>query len=316
MMDSSNPAAHEKFLTAPMLAALVSGVLLLAWPYLAMTEFGPGGSQNGFQWLFSAWNPETDYEHGWLVIPIIAFMLYHARHRILRAPKRIDWRGLLLFVPACILLMLSFRVGQPRVAMGALPLILLGGAWYLAGPQTARICAFPLLFFWLCIPLPSFQQATVELQIIATQFGHLGGSLFRVDTYLQGTNIRSTEGHWDAFNIAGGCSGMRSLMALIMLSAAWAYLSDLKFWKKCVLFLSAIPLAVIGNGVRIASSVVMAEYGDARFAAKTWHDWSGLLFFFPICLLGLACVHSLLAGEMIWNPFRRKKVVVKMNKAQ
>ena len=316
MMDSSNPAAHEKFLTAPMLAALVSGGLLLAWPYLAIAEFGPGGSQNGFQWLFSAWNPETDYEHGWLVIPIIAFMLYHARHCIIRAPKRIDWRGLLLFVPACILLMLSFRVGQPRVAMGALPLILLGGAWYLAEPQTARICAFPLLFFWLCIPLPSFQQATVELQIIATQFGHLGGSLFGVDTYLQGTNIRSTEGHWDAFNIAGGCSGMRSLMALIMLSAAWAYLSDLKFWKKCVLFLSAIPLAVIGNGVRIASIVVMAEYGDARFAAKTWHDWSGLLFFFPICLLGLACVHSLLAGEMIWNPFRRKKVVVKMNKAQ
>ena len=268
MMDSSNPAAHEKFLTAPMLAALVSGGLLLAWPYLAIAEFGPGGSQNGFQWLFSAWNPETDYEHGWLVIPIIAFMLYHARHCIIRAPKRIDWRGLLLFVPACILLMLSFRVGQPRVAMGALPLILLGGAWYLAGPLTARICAFPLLFFWLCIPLPSFQQATVELQIIATQFGHLGGSLFGVDTYLQGTNIRSTEGHWDAFNIAGGCSGMRSLMALSMLSAAWAYLSDLKFWKKCVLFLSAIPLAVIGNGVRIASIVVMAEYGDARFAAK------------------------------------------------
>lgn len=53
-----------------------------------------------------------------------------------------------------------------------------------------------------------------------------------------------------------------------------------------MLFLSAIPLAVIGNGVRIASIVVMAEYGDARFAAKTWHDWSGLLFFFPICLLG------------------------------
>ncbi|MFR7733605.1 MAG: archaeosortase/exosortase family protein [Collinsella sp.] len=101
-----------------MLAALVSGGLLLAWPYLAIAEFGPGGSQNGFQWLFSAWNPETDYEHGWLVIPIIAFMLYHARHCIIRAPKRIDWRGLLLFVPACILLMLSFRVGQPRRGHG------------------------------------------------------------------------------------------------------------------------------------------------------------------------------------------------------
>lgn len=315
MMDSSSPAAHERFLTPPMLAAIIISGLLLLWPYAALSGFGPGGSQNSFQWLFSAWNPETDYEHGWLVVPIIAFMLFHARRRMALAPKRVDWRGLLVCIPACILLMLSFRVGQPRVALGALPLILLGGSWYLAGPQAAKIAAFPLLFFWLCIPLPSFQQATVELQIIATQLGHLGASLFGVDSYLQGTNIRSTEGHWDAFNIAGGCSGMRSLMALIMLSAAWAYLSDLAFWKKCVLFLSAIPLAVIGNGVRIASIVVMAEYGDAQFAARTWHDWSGLLFFFPICLLGLACVHSLLAGEMIWRPSRRKKVVVKMNKA-
>lgn len=60
----------------------------------------------------------------------------------------------------------------------------------------------------------------------------------------------------------------------------------------------------------------MAEYGDARFAAKTWHDCRACFSFSPSCLLGLACVHSLLAGEMIWNPFRRKKVVVKMNKAQ
>ena len=201
------------------------------------------------------------------------------------------------------------------MAVGALPLILLGGAWYLAGPQTARQCAFPLLFFWLCIPLPSFQQATVGLQIIATELGHWGASIFGVDTYLQGTNIRSTGGHWDAFNIAGGCSGMRSLMALLMLSAAWAYLSDLKFWKKCVLFLSAIPLAVIGNGVRITSIVVMAEYGNPEFASKTWHDWSGLLFFFPISLFGLAAVHSLLAGELIWKPSQRKKLVVKMNKS-
>ena len=93
-----------------------------------------------------------------------------------------------------------------------------------------------------------------------------------------------------------GAAACVPLMALLMLSAAWAYLSDLKFWKKCVLFLSAIPLAVIGNGVRITSIVVMAEYGNPEFASKTWHDWSGLLFFFPISLFGLAAVHSLLAG--------------------
>ncbi|MCC8147527.1 exosortase/archaeosortase family protein [Akkermansia sp.] len=315
-MGSPLPDAKERFLTVPVIVTLAVSAILLAWPYLAFLEFGSFGNDNSIQWLISSWNKQTDYEHGWLVVPIVAFMLYHARKKIAQAQKRTDWRGLILFIPACLLLALSFRVGQPRVTVAALPLILLGGSWYMAGPQVARLCAFPLLFFWLCIPLPSFQQATVGLQIIATNLGYLGATLFGVDTYLQGTNIRSTGGHWDAFNIAGGCSGMRSLMALLMLSAAWAYLSDLKFWKKCVLFLSAIPLAVIGNGVRITSIVVLAEYGDAQFAAKTWHDWSGLLFFFPICLVGLAVTHSLLAGEMIWKPSRRKKLVVKINKSQ
>ncbi len=314
-MDSPVPDTKERFLTVPMIAVLTVCTLLLALPYLAFFEFGPVGAANSIQWLISTWNKRMDYEHGWLVVPIIAFMLYHARKGIAQAPKSIDWRGLILFIPAGLMLMLSFRVGQPRVAVGALPLLLLGGTWYLAGLQTARLCAFPLLFFWLCIPLPFFQQATVQLQIVATQLGHLGATLLGVDTYLQGTNIRSTDGHWNAFSIAGGCSGMRSLMALIMLSAAWAYLTNLKFWKKCVLFLSAIPLAVIGNGVRITSIVVLAEYGNPEFAAKTWHDWSGLLFFFPICLLGLAAVHSLLAGELIWRPSRRRKLVVKTNKS-
>ncbi|MFR2947782.1 MAG: exosortase/archaeosortase family protein [Akkermansia muciniphila] len=86
--------------------------------------------------------------------------------------------------------------------------------------------------------------------------------------------------------------------------------SDLKFWKKCVLFLSAIPLAVIGNGVRIAS----IGYGgiQTRFAAKTWHDWSGLPLFYPSAA-GPASIPCWPGN--IWNPFRRK-VVVKMNKAQ
>ena len=153
-MGSPVPDAKERFLTVPMIAALAVCAILLAVPYLAFPEFGSTGNESSIQWLVSSWNKQTDYEHGWLVVPIIAFMLYHARKKIAQAPRRMDWRGLILFIPAALLLALSFRVGQPRVAVGALPLILLGGAWYLAGPQIARLCAFPLLFFWLCIPFP------------------------------------------------------------------------------------------------------------------------------------------------------------------
>ena len=120
-MDSPAPDGKERFLTAPMIAALVVSTLLLALNYLAFPEFGSFGNENSIQWLISSWNKQTDYEHGWLVVPIIVFMLYHARKKIAQAPRRMDWRGLILFIPAIMLLMLSFRVGQPRVAVGALP---------------------------------------------------------------------------------------------------------------------------------------------------------------------------------------------------
>ena len=70
---------------------------------------------------------------------------------------------------------------------------------------------------------------------------------------------------------------------------------------------------------QVQASLAKKQAVRVRFGHRgeggTWHDWSGLLFFFPICLLGLAAVHSLLAGELIWKPSRRKKLVVKMNKS-
>ena len=75
-MDSPVPDGKERFLTAPMIAALAVSTLLLALNYLAFPEFGSFGNENSIQWLISSWNKQTDYEHGWLVVPIIVFMLY------------------------------------------------------------------------------------------------------------------------------------------------------------------------------------------------------------------------------------------------
>ena len=47
---------------------------------------------------------------------------------------------------------------------------------------------FPLFFFWLAIPLPSFQQATTHLQLLATSMAHHGAALFGVETIVQGND--------------------------------------------------------------------------------------------------------------------------------
>lgn len=277
--------------------------------------FYPGflsGTHSAAEWLVTAWNRENDYEHGWMVPLLSIYMLVHACAGLKGEKLHSSLHGLWLAGIGALFCVLAVRTQQGRVAIGALPFLLTGGVWCYWGGKAAARCAFPFFFLWLSIPLPGFQQATVGMQLLATQAAHWGAGLCGVQTITEGTNISSATGQWDTYSIAGGCSGMRSLMALIMVSIAWGYLADkLALWKRVTLGLSAIPLSIAANAFRVSSIFVCAEYINPAFASKTWHDWSGLLFFFPASLVGLMVLHSLLAGEI---PFmKRRRTIVRRN---
>ncbi|MDO4410181.1 MAG: exosortase/archaeosortase family protein [Akkermansia sp.] len=318
MSTPPNPANSKHFFSPTMCVIIAISALILGWGYCGIEAFNTGYIDSAGRWIIQIWTDAkaNKADHIWVTLPLMVYMLYQKKELIKDSIGEVDWKGLFLLIPACLLFIASFRVIQPRVTMFALPLIVLGAVWYLAGFRTAKICTIPILFFWLSIPLPAMQQSTTHLQILATQLGHFGGSLFGVDTIIQGTNIVSTSSHWESFSIAGGCSGMHSLFALIIISACWAYLSKLKLWKKLLFFLCTFPVAILGNGVRITSIVLIAEYINPDFASGTWHDWSGLLFFFPVCLICLSLIHSLLAGELIWKPRQKKQIVIRKNNAQ
>jgi exosortase/archaeosortase family protein len=93
-----------------------------------------------------------------------------------------------------------------------------------------------------------------------------------------------------------------------MISGAWAYIANMSLWKRVVLFASAFPLAILGNALRVTSIFVIAEYGDAKWGRETWHDWSGLLLFYPISLLMLLAIHSLLEGGLPWRKNNRRQL--------
>lgn len=287
---------------------LILSVLVILWFYLFEYRYGVGRSQSAFGWIWSAWNPETDYEHGPLFPLVIAGLIYHSFPNLKAAAGKGSGWGLAVLFFGALLYAAGYRTLQPRVAMGALPFILWGASWFLWGWQLARLLIFPLFFFWLAIPLPSFQQATVQLQLLATSIAHHGSSLFGVETLVQGTQISSAHGKWEPLEIAEGCSGIRSLMALLMIAGAWAYVAKMSLWKRALLFLSAFPLAILGNSLRVISIFVIGEYGDPVWARKTWHDWSGLLFFYPISLMLLLVIHSVLEGGLPWKKENRRQL--------
>jgi exosortase/archaeosortase family protein len=90
-------------------------------------------------------------------------------------------------------------------------------------------------------------------------------------------------------------------MALVMISAIYAYFTQKTLWKMAFLFACALPLALVANFFRIFTILVLANMGFSKFAAGAYHDWAGLLFFFPIALAGLFVIDRLLN----WKAHRR-----------
>lgn len=296
--------------TAKYVAAGIA-LLVIAWFYGFVPGFSGDRSHSPLMWLMGSWNGETDYEHGPLYPFIIVGMICWQWRHLKAAASQGEWRGLWLLALGALGFLIAHRTHQARAAVAALPLVLLGGAWFLWGRQVAKLLAFPLLFFWLAVPMPSFQQATTHLQLIATKLAHYGSMLCGVKTTVEGTTVLPVTGNWKPLDIATGCSGIRSLMALLMISAAWAYVAKLPLWKKFILFFAAFPIAVIGNALRVISIFVIAQYGNAEFASGAWHDWSGLLLFYPISLALLLALHTLLEGGLPWKSKRRRRVVVR-----
>jgi exosortase len=288
--------------------SLAVSTLVLIWFYGFEPRYGAARDMSAFSWLLSAWNDDLDYEHGLLFPFVITGLMIYRRKDLMAAVGEGSYWGLLVAFAGVAFYAAGYRTLQPRIAVGGLPFILLGAAWYLWGGRVAKILVFPLFFFWLAIPLPSFQQATTHLQLLATSMAHHGSGLFGVETYVEGTKVLPLKGDWKPLDIAKGCSGIRSLMALLMISAAWAFIAKMRLWKRVLLFLAAFPLAILGNALRVISIFVIAEYGDAEWASTTWHDWSGLLLFYPFSLILLLTIHSLFEGGLPWKKENRRQL--------
>jgi exosortase len=93
-----------------------------------------------------------------------------------------------------------------------------------------------------------------------------------------GTRIQSVGSDAIALEVADPCSGIRSLLALAALTSFYGSLTQRTLLKKWLLFLSALPLAVIGNIVRI-TSVGLISQAFGRRLAEFAHDYNGYIVF-------------------------------------
>jgi exosortase len=269
-----------------LLAACVAA-LVYFYGFLPLFESGHGATP--FDWLWRCWQADKlDYAHGKLIPLASAYLVWRQRKELASAAVAPSLWGLAVMLVGVLIYLASVRTLQPRLALGALPLLVVGGAAYAHSWRVARILAFPSFILYFGIPVPGLTQATNGLQIIATSGAYHLVSLLGIDAVASGNYLRSATDAW-GFDVAEGCSGIRSLMALTLIAAVYGYLVHKEWWKRMVLFLISFPLAIVANTFRVASIVLIAEWFNPEFAGDLYHHYSGFLFF-PFGLAALVLV--------------------------
>ncbi len=243
-------------------------------------------------WAWIRWKPEYNQEHSKLVPFVFLFLIWYHREALAKAKKEGSNWGLLLIGLGALLYVVAARALQARMALAALPLLFSGVLLFVWGKQVARILAFPSAFLIFLIPLSAIEQTSFRLQFMITGIVERLSGLLGIKVYAVGTTLRAMDGSW-GFDISEGCSGIRSLIAMMMITAIYVHIVEKKLWKKVTIFALSIVFAIIGNAGRILTIIVIAKLGFPGFAGGLYHEYSGFIFF-PIALAVMVLTSRLL----------------------
>jgi exosortase len=238
------------------------------------------------------WASDDDFSHGFFVIPVAAYFLWERRRALLEAPARPSSAGIAL-VAASLLVFVAGRFGAELYLTRVSLLGVLGGTVLaLGGWQRLKIAALPLCFLLLMIPLPSivFNQITFPLQGIASRAGEAVIAAAGVPVLREG-NILHVPGR--ALEVVEACSGIRSLMSLLMLAIVLGYFTEPRAGGRIAIALAAVPIAIVANAARVAGTGLAAYWISPAAAEGFFHSFSGWMVF-VVALAGLLAVQRLM----------------------
>ena len=276
----------------PLQTALLAGCLAVLVVFYFFVHIWVNGVQTTYVWALHGWGEKAGEQfHGRFVLPVSLSLVWLRRARYAAAPKSQSNWGLLWLAIGVACFVIGARCLQPRFALLALPFIFYGATLFLWGRHVARLALFPCAFLLFMIPVPSMEQSTFRLQFLVTGTVEFLTKLVGMSVQAVGTTLTARDGSFN-FEIAEGCSGIRSLSAMSMLTAVYVHLTQDRFWKKAVIFCASLLFAIFGNIGRIFIVVLVARYISPDLASGLVHDYSAFLIF-PVAVMGMTAFSKL-----------------------
>src|SRR4051812_35928498 len=255
------------------------------------------------RWLWDKTNPiygEANWGHA-ICIPVVGlYYLYINREDLLKQPVQPSWAGLGITLVGLAAFAYGIWPGQNQFFQGcAMILTLFGIVLLLSGWRVMQFAWFPIAYLICGIPWPQLVYSYIAspLQTLAAKVAVVTLRFTGVNAYRTGTKINMggiTE-PLRSLNVAEACAGLRSLMTFITVGIAVAFLSARPLWQKIIITLSAIPIAIFCNVMRVAGQGLLDHYISRQLSESFAHQFVGLVMlvpaFFMILLVGWILDH-------------------------
>jgi exosortase D (VPLPA-CTERM-specific) len=213
------------------------------------------------------------------IVPLIAlYLAWNKRNEFASAKTAFVWYGLIPLGLGVILSWAGELAGAYTFLYLSLWLLLIGLLWTQFGFHKTATLWFPLIVLLAAFPVPSVLslKASVLLKLISSQLGVFMLRVVGVSAFREGNVI---DLGFTQLQVADACSGLRYVFPLMLIALLLAYWFKAHIWKRLVLLLSSIPLAVAVNGLRIALTGILWGWFGESIAEGFFHGLAGWLIF-------------------------------------
>jgi exosortase len=247
--------------------------------FLGNSTFGYLDSNSIFAWGFDIYtSPDSDDEYALFIPFIMLALLWWKRKELAAASPQVWWPAILFVATALFIHLVGYVVQQPRLSYIAFFIGLYGLIGLAWGKEWLKRSLFPYFLVVFCVPAPGVDTLTFKMRLlvswIVAQIAHLG---LAPDLVRDGTQLFDGQRTF-AYDVAAACSGIRSLTALLALTTIYAFVVFKSPWKRAAIIVSAFPLAILSNVVRLCFTIAVAEVGG-QAAGKAVETDAGFVTF-------------------------------------
>jgi len=260
------------------IALLAGSFVLLYWPIIAK--------------LVNDWSINENYSHGFLIPPLAAYLIWERRDRLKSIPVESSWFGLVVVAASLVVLLAGLLGAELFLSRMALLGTIVGGVLFVLGWRHLQALAFPLGVLLLMIPIPAilFNQIVFPLQLVASRAGEASLAAAGIPVLREGNIIILAN---TTLEVAEACSGIRSLVSLLTLAIVFGYFTDPRPGIRLIIALSAVPVAILANAMRVAGTGIAAHYYGLQAAEGFFHSFSGWIVFISAFAMLFAVIRVL-----------------------